>query len=209
MAKKPTKEELQLATKIPDVLERRFKGKERNDLIRLVYNEAIDDAANFLKDLAPHNSAQSSTLLGAEQEVRAWLVIPEKDGKQPVKRTNMLTLCVKCGKEMMCTKNEVLVVEMAWIPPRPANIFMGDEWGCMGCGVRVVPRDSYGANAIHVHIEDFFMSNLKRYLADERDAVRICWEHVDDHDKYGEGLEYLDMIVEEWVKNGEGVVHES
>lgn len=209
MAKKPTKEQLQTATKIPDVLERRFKGKERNELVRLVYNEAIEDAAIFLKDLAPHNPAQSSTLLGAEQEVRAWLVIPEKDGKQPVKRTNMLTLCVRCGKEMMCTKNEVRVVEMAWKPPRPAHIFMGDEWGCVSCGVRVVPRDSYGANAIHSHIEDFFMSTLKRYLEKDREDVRICWENATDHDEYGDGLTYLDGLIEEWMASGESDVHES
>lgn len=40
------------------------------DRIRHVYNEAIDDAANFLRDLAPHNPMQSAVLLRAEQQVR-------------------------------------------------------------------------------------------------------------------------------------------
>lgn len=59
--------------KIIRVLRNRSDGKEGEELIRYIYNQAVDDAANFLHDLAPQNPMQSSALLGAEKEVRHWL----------------------------------------------------------------------------------------------------------------------------------------
>jgi hypothetical protein len=57
------------------VLLERANGKTGEDLVRFVYNEAIDDAANFAQDLVPHNPMQSSTLLAVGQELRHWLVL--------------------------------------------------------------------------------------------------------------------------------------
>lgn len=57
-------------TLILTVLQSDTASMSEADRIRHVYNEAIDDAANFLRDLAPHNPMQAATLLSAEQEVR-------------------------------------------------------------------------------------------------------------------------------------------
>ena len=53
----------------------RGAGKSPEDLVRYVYYEAIDDAANFARDLAPHNPLQASTLRAVETELRHWLCL--------------------------------------------------------------------------------------------------------------------------------------
>lgn len=55
---------------IVQVLKKQTAAMSEEDRILHVYNEAIDDAANFLRDLAPHNPMQATTLLSAEREVR-------------------------------------------------------------------------------------------------------------------------------------------
>jgi hypothetical protein len=57
------------------VLLERADGKTGEDLVRFVYNEAIDDAASFARNLAPHNPAHAITLVAVEAELRHWLVL--------------------------------------------------------------------------------------------------------------------------------------
>jgi hypothetical protein len=63
------------STGIVRVLLERADGKTGEDLVRFVYNQAIDDAANFAQDLVPHNPAQAGTLRAVGQELRHWLVL--------------------------------------------------------------------------------------------------------------------------------------
>ena len=65
------------------VLKARTERVSEEERIRLVYNEAIDDAANFLRDLAPHNAMQAGTLLSAEREVRRLTLEESKSDQQP------------------------------------------------------------------------------------------------------------------------------
>lgn len=53
---------------ILEVLQSQTENMSEVDRIRHVYNEAIDDAANFLRDLAPQNPMHAATLLSAEKE---------------------------------------------------------------------------------------------------------------------------------------------
>jgi len=57
------------------VLLERANGKIGEDLVRFVYNEAIDDAATFARSLASHNPAHAITLVAVEAELRHWLVL--------------------------------------------------------------------------------------------------------------------------------------
>lgn len=78
MSDKPTDEQLNSAMKIPLTLEKRLYGITGPELIRRVYNEAIDDASNFLRDIAQKNPAYRLAIEAAGREVRTWLIIPEK-----------------------------------------------------------------------------------------------------------------------------------
>jgi hypothetical protein len=76
MTDQPTPEQLQEATKIPHIILERAKHLNGVELVRFVYNEAIDDAANFARDLAAHNPEQSLCLKAAGHSIRKWLMIP-------------------------------------------------------------------------------------------------------------------------------------
>lgn len=74
----PTPKDLESAKDIPAVLAARYGDTmPLVDFTRLIYNHAIDDAANFLRDLAPQNPGQRLSLEAAEKSIRAWLTIPE------------------------------------------------------------------------------------------------------------------------------------
>lgn len=73
----PKPEELESAKAIPGVLAERYKDAERVEFARLIYNEAIDDAVNFLKDIAPKNPEKRPTLEAAFRVIGAWLTIPK------------------------------------------------------------------------------------------------------------------------------------
>jgi len=83
LKREPTSEDLEGAMRIPEVLAIRFANLSGAELVRKVYNEAIEDAANFVRDLAPFNPDKQSTLLAAAGEIRTWLTIqlPKKDGE--------------------------------------------------------------------------------------------------------------------------------
>ena len=75
-----TEEQRKSAMKIPGKLAERYEAAPREGgLVRFVYNEAIDDAANFLRDLATHNPERRLTLEAAERDIRFWLTIPKED----------------------------------------------------------------------------------------------------------------------------------
>ncbi|NGX43708.1 MAG: hypothetical protein K940chlam7_02008 [Chlamydiae bacterium] len=59
--------------KIIGVLRNRSYDKKGDDLIRYIYNEAIDDAANFIRDLAPKIPPKANTFYLAEKAIRHWL----------------------------------------------------------------------------------------------------------------------------------------
>jgi len=65
---------------IAETIQRWVKDKEGLALIQAVYNEAIDDAANFLRDLAPHNPGAAPVLYGAELAVREWMPLRLPEG---------------------------------------------------------------------------------------------------------------------------------
>lgn len=79
MSDELTSDQLQSAMKIPEILGERYKDAPRPELIRIIYNEAIDDAANFVRDLAPHNPEERLTLEAAGREIRKWMTIPKKE----------------------------------------------------------------------------------------------------------------------------------
>lgn len=55
---------------ITDLLRVKTSNLESDDLIIYVYNEAIDDAAKYASDLAPHNPMYASTLYAVANEIR-------------------------------------------------------------------------------------------------------------------------------------------
>ncbi len=71
-----TPEQIKSARKIPEVLLHRSKQMSEYERARYTYNEAITDAAEFLKTLSEKNPASRVTLLSAEMQIRAWLIIP-------------------------------------------------------------------------------------------------------------------------------------
>lgn len=56
----------------------RSSGMSESERVRYVYNQAVDDAANFLRDLAPHNPMQATVLLSAERELRRLTLSKEQ-----------------------------------------------------------------------------------------------------------------------------------
>jgi hypothetical protein len=61
---------------IPLILQQMHGDKQGADFTKAVYNEAIDDAANFVRHLAAFNPAHAATLLAAQDEIRKWLPLP-------------------------------------------------------------------------------------------------------------------------------------
>lgn len=58
---------------ILDVLVQRSVGMSEQERIRYVYNEGVDDAANFLRDLVKHNPDCAVCLMRAEKSIRETL----------------------------------------------------------------------------------------------------------------------------------------
>ena len=75
-------------------------------------------------------------------------------------------ICVKCQKEMRIDIITVHVVLMAWEPPKPYEIWQGDQWKCPGCGVTIVT--GFGWNAIAKHHEPGFAEDLSFRRADKQ-----------------------------------------
>ena len=71
-----TPAQIKSARKIPDVLVHRSKQMSEYERARYIYNEAISDAAEFLKVLSEKNPMSRGTLQSAENEIRVWLIIP-------------------------------------------------------------------------------------------------------------------------------------
>ena len=71
-----TPAQIKSARKIPGVLVHRSKQVSEYEQARYIYNEAISDAAEFLKVLSEKNPMSRSTLQTAVNEIRAWLIIP-------------------------------------------------------------------------------------------------------------------------------------
>jgi hypothetical protein len=46
---------------------------ELDNVIKYIYNEAIDDAANFTRDMANSNPRQRVAYVSLEKELRHWL----------------------------------------------------------------------------------------------------------------------------------------
>jgi hypothetical protein len=76
-----TPEQIQSAMKIPEVLLVQSDGMDEIERIRFVYNNAIDDAANFASDMADTNPQYHLALKLVSDEIRKWMTIP--DGQSP------------------------------------------------------------------------------------------------------------------------------
>lgn len=69
-----TEMDIERASKnIINALRKMTEDLEGDDLIRYVYNKAIEDAANFAVDVAPRNPMASSTLYAIANEIREKL----------------------------------------------------------------------------------------------------------------------------------------
>jgi hypothetical protein len=49
------------------------------EMVKMIYNEAIDDAANFLSELSKSNPMQRTCLWAAEEMIRNLTLIEEDD----------------------------------------------------------------------------------------------------------------------------------
>ena len=76
-----TKKQAESARKIVDVLLERSKQMGEKERIRYVYNNAIDDAADFAKDMASTNPMRAITLEAISREIRKWMTIPSSQEK--------------------------------------------------------------------------------------------------------------------------------
>lgn len=76
-----TEEQMIKAREIPAALHKKYLDLEGEDLIHAIYNEAIEDAANFARDLAPHNRREAwapQVLKLVATEIDTWLTIPPR-----------------------------------------------------------------------------------------------------------------------------------
>lgn len=69
----PIADRKRASKKIVGALRERTSELEGDDLIRFVYNQAIDDASKYASDLAPRNPMSSSTLYAVAKEIRETL----------------------------------------------------------------------------------------------------------------------------------------
>lgn len=75
----PIEERKKASKIITDLFRIKTINLEGDDLIRYVYNRAIDDAAKYASNLAPHNPMASSTLYAVANEIRELsLLKPEE-----------------------------------------------------------------------------------------------------------------------------------
>jgi hypothetical protein len=72
----PAQDRVASGAMIAQVLETQSAAMESRERIRFVYNEAVDDAANFLRDLVAYNPDCAACLLRAAQSLRESLPLP-------------------------------------------------------------------------------------------------------------------------------------
>ena len=71
-------------------------------------------------------------------------------------------ICSECQVEMRPVKNDIVVVDYAWEPPQPYQLWAADEWGCPKCGHTIIR--GFG-NAPYIrHFEDGFKEAFSRIL---------------------------------------------
>ena len=62
---------------ITAVLKERSKDLTEDERIRYIYNEAMDDAINFMAELGKRNPTLLVTCMALEREMREWLPLRE------------------------------------------------------------------------------------------------------------------------------------
>ncbi len=66
---------IQISIRIIPVLRTRSAGMSEDDRILYIYNEAIDDAANFARDMGNTNPQHRLEFEALSREIRKWLTI--------------------------------------------------------------------------------------------------------------------------------------
>lgn len=79
----------------------------------------------------------------------------------------MKIMCVTCGKELKCKKNEVIVEELAG--KRSYRIWEADLWKCPKCGTEIIA--GFGLEPIAEHFEKD--NRYQRILARLREGAKV------------------------------------
>ena len=77
----------------------------------------------------------------------------------------MRMICVKCGKELKCKKNEVVVEELAGNDSY--RIWEADLWECPKCGTEIIA--GFGLEPITEHFE----KDYRKILAQLREQAKV------------------------------------
>ena len=86
---------------------------------------------------------------------------------------NHRPVCSKCTVEMRPVRNDIVVVDYAWKPPQPYQLWSADEWGCPECGHRVAL--GFGVAPFSRHYEEGFQSLLERLTTSQ---IRNNYEYT-------------------------------
>ena len=77
----------------------------------------------------------------------------------------MRMICAKCGKELKCKKNEVIVEEL--VLSDSSRIWEADLWKCPKCGIEIIT--GFGLAPIAEH----FQKDYQKILTREKERVKI------------------------------------
>jgi len=77
----------------------------------------------------------------------------------------MKIMCVKCGKQLKCKKNEVIVEES--VDSNSSCIWEADLWECRKCGVEIIT--GFGLKPIAEHWQE----NYQEILAKVKKRARV------------------------------------
>jgi len=77
----------------------------------------------------------------------------------------MKLVCVKCGKELRCKKNEIIVEEL--VLSKSCRIWEADLWKCPGCRTEIIA--GFGLEPIAEH----FQEDYQKILAREKKRVEV------------------------------------
>lgn len=77
----------------------------------------------------------------------------------------MKLVCAKCGKELRCKKNEIIVEEL--VLSKSCRIWEADLWECPKCGAEIIT--GFGPAPIAEHFEE----DYQKILAREKERVKV------------------------------------
>ncbi len=106
-------------------------------------------------------------------------------------------ICAECDLEMLPNRIGVTVVFMAHHPPRPYQLYQGDEKECPNCMHRCIdglPTKCTG------DYQDEFHEAILSALRHQPESVRLVWENTADEKEHGKGILYLQKIYADKLK---------